>query len=263
MMEYKLNVPFIRNRIKELGTNIAQVERDIGYNANRLCHTLKECDKYRLNYNEAIDLAKRLDCSLNSIGEGFPCFTKPDWQKIEEIRMERDLSKKEMSGILGKSKAYYTTLSYSKCEVEISTLDTIAKMLRIRISEVADIPSKFDRDYSCKSSTADELCPLPFALNCSEMLSPVEVVKALPNVVDFAHWHKLEESPNPHMEHRINGIVAWRYQDGHAVLFANEHIKHEHICVAMEQIKEWGERQRKIESCSSLVDCQVSPLLTT
>ena len=80
------------------------------------------------------------------------------------------------------------------------------------------------------------------------MLSPVEVVKALPNIVDFEHWHKLEETPNPHIEFKVNGNVAFRYENGHAILFTNEYIKLDVIATAMEEIKKWGMNQIEIQS---------------
>jgi len=77
-----------------------------------------------------------------------------------------------------------------------------------------------------------------------ELLSPVEIVKANPvQTSDFAHWVSLPETPNPHIEHKIDGVVAFRYENGNSVLFANEYVNPIHFPMAMEQIRKWGENQ--------------------
>lgn len=165
------------------------------------------------------------------------------WGELKKLCKSTGIPKCKLSISLKKSKDYLSNLSKNDYFLDYESIKYIAQRLKCRISDIANIPSEKDRDYTevvKVYETIDDICPLPFALNCSEMLSPVEIVKALPNVVDFKHWHKLEESPNPHIELRKDGNVIQRYENGNAILFTNEYIKPDELATEMEKIRKWG-----------------------
>ena len=149
-------------------------------------------------------------------------------------------SQMELSFKIEKSNSFLSTAMTNGIKVDLESLNRIARELKCKISDIAEIPEENDIDYT----PPVRIHVAAFALNCSELLSPVEIVKANPvQTSDFAHWVSLPETPNPHIEHKIDGVVAFRYENGNSILFANEYVNPIHFPMAMEQIRKWGESE--------------------
>lgn len=165
------------------------------------------------------------------------------WVELQKRCVEVGYTFRKLSFGLNRSKNYLSNAKDKNWNLDPKSIKYMANILLCKESDIAEIPDEIDEDYRPKvriSKSIDDICPLPFALNCSEMLSPVEIVKALPNIVDFAHWHKLEESPNPHIELKEDGMVVQRFENGNAILFTNEYIKPDVLATEMEKIRKWG-----------------------
>lgn len=157
-------------------------------------------------------------------------------KKMKELLMTiLELSERTGIELKRTQKLIYPT----KCRPTTSEVTLIAKALGMELSEIATHNETSKRE---RIPAPVEVIKNPFALNCRELLSPVEIVKANPvQTSDFAHWVSLPETPNPHIEHKIDGVVAFRYENGNSVLFANEYVNPIHFPMAMEQIRKWGE----------------------
>lgn len=154
-------------------------------------------------------------------------------------------------------------LSHDDCKFTIEMLDLIAKNLKCRISEIAVIPKMLDIDYTPKPIEA------PKGKLTHQVLRPKDtqpkhwIPKAEINYdpkLDPRYWKNnieiipqkstnsnettqpLPETPNRHTEFKVDGRVAFRYENGHAVLFANEYIPSEDLDAAFRQIHSWGEQ---------------------
>lgn len=134
-------------------------------------------------------------------------------------------------------------LKLVNAKAKIEVLKDIAKYLKCSVSAIAIIPPSLDADYS-ESNVVDiiDYYKLNDPRNDPRYRhNPVSLVTAdRRNTSNLDNWVSLPETINPHIEHKIDGMVAFRYQDGHAVIFTNNFVEPLDIEVAIEQIKVWG-----------------------
>jgi len=269
-----INQESIKSRIKELGLNYPKIEEQTGVKVLRLRSILQTKRQGRFHTDEIEKLSKILDLDKTLFGDAIdgpvkrgrpkPLKLNP-LKKVDRVIIKKYAAKKlnlqhlrRKRGVLfsklcrenGLNKNYITdTIGHQFPLFTIEMLDLMARALTCKISEIADIPASLDADYT------EEVIQPEQPSNQIHWVSrydpkddpryfnnPVNHVIPIPQGGDSDTDEPLADEPSPHIEHKINGVVAWRYQDGNAILFANEHIKHEHILVAMEQIKQWGEK---------------------
>lgn len=271
-----INHDLIKQRIKELGLSYTKIEKQFGMGKNRMANVMQIPSRVKFREMEVKRLSKLLDIDKKEFGDNIlkgeaksgrpkPFKTPPTMEidrvivkkfmarkiKLQHLRRERGVMFSKLCRDNGLDKDYITDiLSHQFPVFTIEMFDLMAKALQCRISEIADIPASLDADY-----TEEVVVQVTRPNNPIHWISrfdpkddprylenPVDHVIPIPQGTDSDTKVPLADEPSPHIEHRINGVVAWRYQDGNAILFANEHIKHEHILVAMEQIKQWGEK---------------------
>ncbi|MGB7595031.1 MAG: helix-turn-helix transcriptional regulator [Erysipelotrichaceae bacterium] len=154
-------------------------------------------------------------------------------------------------------------LSHDDCKFTIEMLDLIAENLNCRISEIAVIPKKLDIDYTPKPIAASQpklthQVMRPKNIQPKHWIPKTEI--SYDPKLDPRYWKNnveiipekpissndliqpLIETPNRHTEFKVDGMVAFRYENGHAVLFANEYIPSEDLDAAFKQIHSWGEQ---------------------
>lgn len=154
-------------------------------------------------------------------------------RRISSISTECGMKVNQLSMIL--------KLVNAKAKLEV--MIDIAKYLKCSIRAIAIIPPALDADFT-ESSIVDVIDY--YKLNDPRndpryRHNPVSLVTAdRRNTSNLDNWVSLPETINPHIEHKIDGMVAFRYQDGHAVIFTNNYIETLDIDVAVEQIKVWG-----------------------
>ena len=269
-MNYSLNGDLIKFTIRSKGWKISDTARKVGIDNVRLLHILND-ESYRMRLSEAKKLGKYIGLTVAQMGTGFndeprsgrKKSTTPKtgeknhrkgskpridrcpmkWDALKAQCDEKGISRNMLSIHLGKSKNYLNGMICQGMAMNYDFIRKIAQELRCKISDISEVDDGKNADYRIRDyRTADEIYPRPFAHDCSQRLSPVEIVKANPvQTSDFAHWVSLPETPNPHIEHKIDGVVAFRYENGNSVLFANEYVNPIHFPMAMEQIRKWGE----------------------
>ena len=162
-------------------------------------------------------------------------------------------------------KADYITsqLTHEDCKFTIEMLDLIAKNLKCRISEIAVIPKKMDMEYTPKPLEAPQpkltyQIIRPKDVRPKHWIPKTEIIsdpkldpRYWKNNVDIIPEKPIRSNdlvqplvgiPNRHTEFKIGGMVAFRYENGNAVLFANEYIPNEDLDTAFKQIHSWGEQ---------------------
>lgn len=154
-------------------------------------------------------------------------------------------------------------LSHDDCKFTIEMLDMIAMNLKCRISEIAVIPKKLDLDYTPKPIEVPQ-AKLTHQIMRPKNIQPKHWIPKAEVIydpkLDPRYWknnieiipgnrivsndviQSLPETPNRHTEFKVDGRVAFRYESGHAVLFANEYIPSEDLDAAFKQIHSWGEQ---------------------
>lgn len=154
-------------------------------------------------------------------------------------------------------------LSHDDCKFTIEMLDLIAKNLKCRISEIAVIPKKMDMEYTPKPLEAPQpkltyqiirpkdVRPKHWIPKTEIIYDPKRDPRYWKNNVDIIPEKPIRSNdlvqplvgiPNRHTEFKIGGMVAFRYENGNAVLFANEYIPNEDLDTAFKQINEWGQK---------------------
>ena len=252
-----------RAHIKSKKMKIAHIAKEIGLPPSRLNQALYGECRSKLCIDEAKMFAKAIDLP----------FAEFVTIKIQKPEAKSKVGEYPFDGRIIKSKSKLVKINFSKISRElglksdhittrlgqalgfsIEILDAIDKGLGCCISDIATIPKKLDMDY-----TPIVIKPRPFKVRPQKWtpvsqiysdpkldpryhVNPVDIVSAIRETSGFENWKSLEEKPNPHIEHKIDGMVAFRYQEGHAVLFVNEYIKPDDITIAMDQIKTWGQK---------------------
>lgn len=269
-MTYQINGDLIKSTIRQKGWQISETARKAGIGDIRLLHILND-DTYRMRLSEAKKLGKLIGMKVSEMGSGFndeprmgrkPSTNKPEkkehkkgikkpridrypmkWESLKSICEEKGISRNWLSIQLGKQKNYLNGMICQGMAMNYDSIRKLAQELQCRISDISEVPDEMNANYRARDyRTADEIYKLPSSPYCGNLLSPVEVVKANKHEsCDFAHWKSLPETPNYHIEYIVDGCVAFRYENGRAVLFANEYVKPSDIQIAMEQIKKWGE----------------------